>query len=283
MGKARMHYFDKTEYNNIDLMLSALRPGKYYKLWTMIMQYAHATETGDDVAIPVTGDTAIDGFLRVMCADVRENTESYFRRVETNEKNGKKRWDKEKGKGEQLAEDAVAVPAPAPKAKGKAKEQPDGAVALPDKPKAKAAAPITIERCLKLAGKTAVPERVEKLYHELEAADWIYHGYRLRDLCERCMKCDEMRHTCGFGGVLYFNTITTNARALEVFNAYCDLGHELKWAFCDTCRRFRDDVKLRRDDNVILFQTDFDRVTSNYQEFERVEEFVAVLRKTYKN
>ncbi len=57
------------------------------------MQYAHDTETGDlDVPVPVTGDPSIDGFVRVMCGDVRDKTKANFEKVfPANKRNGRTR------------------------------------------------------------------------------------------------------------------------------------------------------------------------------------------------
>ena len=209
---AEMTYLHKLDYNTLDMMLATMKPGKFQKCWALIMQYAHATEAGNlDVPIPLTGDMVIDGYLRVVCGDVRDRTEAYFKRVGVNTDNGNARWNKERERKQKQ-----------------------------DKPKSKA--PMTLKAfeamAEKLLGEFYDVERVKELYNQLEATGWKYHGVDIERCVGDCKDCYKQRTTernippmfCGMGAILTYNTANKYKNRLGIFNAACEATQWLCFA-----------------------------------------------------
>lgn len=256
----RMKYFNRVEYDRVDLMLGSLKPGKYYKAWAAIMQYAHATETGDlDVPVPVTGDPSIDGFVRVMCGDVRDKTKAYFDKVvPANTRNAKSRWE---AKADQ-----------ADKGKGNGKSK-----AAKDKAEAKAVkqdAPMTLEQFKDFAGDRQNISDVKKLYNDLQAMDWVYHGHQLRAYWAKCNACyDKMRGKmcCGMMAVVAYNTERGRKEPLRAsaFNALCDAMAEDGRGLCDVGAAMRD---LNVHDGKIGYKGKFFDSVQNFVDFLKTSE-----------
>lgn len=236
MSDSRMKYLNRVEYDRIDLMLGSLKPGKYYKAWAAIMQYAHATETGDlSVPVPVTGDPTIDGFVRVMCNDVRDKTKAYFEKVlPANKSNAEKRWSDE---SEAKADHGKG------KRKGKAPKQDKGegeseaGEAKQDEPKANG--PMTFDQFVRLAGRGVDDKKLKELYNDLEAANWIYHGFDLREYYTKCMDHYESAggSRCGLLAVIAYNAHPNYTSDKKRFDAICDLAIEQCWGggLCSVC------------------------------------------------
>lgn len=215
MSDSRMHYFDKLSYDTMDLMLT-LKPGKFHKLWLLIMDYAHATEAGDgDAPIPTTGDSSVDGFLRVVCASVRDKTAAYFERVQVNKGNADKRWSKTKADQ-------------ADQAKGKAAKQDNKAEAKAVKQDApKTSAPMTFNEFEAFAGNNINGHDVRQLYDKLQSMGWVYHGHQLSEYWAKCNKCYDKRGgklCCGMMAVVSYNTRRGYIEPVRAaaFNALCD-------------------------------------------------------------
>lgn len=226
MSDSRMKYLNKVEYDTIDLMLGVLKPGKYYKAWAAIMQYAHATETGNlDVPVPVSGDPAVDRFVRVMCNDVRDKTKAYFEKVvPANKRNAEKRWEAKADQADQ-----------ADKGKGKSKSK----AAKQDKAEAEAVeakqdAPMTLDEFKVFAGNNDV----RQLYEKLQSMGWVYHGHQLSEYWTKCNACYNKgsgKWCCGLYAIVVFNTNRGNKEPLRaaVFNAVCGAMAENGRGLCD--------------------------------------------------
>lgn len=242
MSDSRMKYFNRVEYDRVDLMLGSLKPGKYYKAWAAIMQYAHATETGDlDVPVPVTGDPSIDGFVRVMCGDVRDKTKAYFEKVVTaNKRNAEKRWsdeaeakaDHDKGKGKRKGKAAKQDKAEGEAEAGEVKQD-----------EAKTNGPMTFDQFVELAGRGVDDKKLKALYNDLEAANWIYHGFDLREYYTKCTGHyeSEGKARCGLLAVIAYNAHPNYTSDKKRFDAICDLAIEQGWehGLCSVCETMR--------------------------------------------
>lgn len=242
-----MHNFP-LEYSELWLASSSLNTRQSKLLIDLLARYTQASSVNPDATFPETDDVKVGAVLYPICMRIQACTVKHAKRSKTNKDNADARWSKAKGKGEGMAEGA----APAPKAK----------------------APITLKKFMGLAGETDEPARVKKLYHELEAADWVYHGYRLRDdnQCKHCLECYEEKLTrCGLVALIYYNGITRNEKALEIFNAMCDVGAELGWDFCDVTVMMQN-VRMR--DGWIVYKEN-----GVETECETVENFIDALRK----
>lgn len=229
MSDLRMKYLNRVEYDTIDLMLGVLKPGKYYKAWAAIMQYAHATETGNlDVPVPVSGDPAVDRFVRVMCNDVRDKTKAYFDKVvPANKRNAEKRWE------------AKADQAGKGKGKSKAAKQ-DKAEAKEVKQEKPNNAPVTLEDFVKMGGNGPDSKLMEKLYRDLVAANWVYHGFDLRKYYTKCTDHYESagkKWRCGLMAVMAYNAHRNYLSDKPRFDAICDLAIEQGWerGLCAVC------------------------------------------------
>lgn len=246
-----MHNFT-VEYSELGLALSSLSSRKFYELSRLVYQYARASAVDPDAPFPTTDDPKIEGFLYAVCTRIQACTIKHEGRSQTNQRNANARWSKTK-------DDHGAV-------KSKEIKQ--------DAPKVKA--PITLKQFMGLV-EDADHERVKKLYHELETANWVYHGHQLSgdDGCMDCVKrcyADNIGGRCGWKALIYYNAVTKSERALEIFNALCDLGAERRWDFCDVCLTMTD-VRMRR--GLIVYKSDDD--TEN--EYDTVENFIEALRK----
>lgn len=240
-----MHNFP-VEYSELWLASSSLNTRQSKLLIDLLARYTQASSVNPDATFPETEDTKVGAVLYPICMRIQACTVKHAKRSKTNKDNADARWSKAKGKGEGMAEGA------APKAK----------------------APITLKKFIGLAGDMADPERVKKLYHELEAADWIYHGYRLRDddQCVRCLGCYEDEHCrCGLAAIVYYNAVTRNGKALEIFNALCNAGAELDWELCDVSDTMQ---KTSMRNGRIVFKEN-----GSENEYETVENFIDALRK----
>ena len=211
-----MTYFNRIEYSTIDAMLATMKPGKFQKCWALIMQYAHATEGGNlETPIPYTNDATIDGFLSIMCSNVKKKTVANIRTCIKNGENAKAGWDKRREK----------------QAQDKPKQ---------DTPKTKA--PMTLKAfeamAEKLLGEFYHVERVKELYNQLEATGWKYHGVDIERCVGDCKDCYKQRTTernippmfCGMGAILTYNTVDKFKHRLEIFNAACEATQWLCFA-----------------------------------------------------
>ena len=245
-----MHYFN-LEYHELGLALSTLGTRDFKQLFQTVHRYCIASANDPDAPIPTSDNEKINGFLFGMCTRIQAGAVAHERKSKVNRDNANKRWSKGGDHG--------------------------GGDGGPEKSKVKA--PITLKQFMKMAGRVAKPEGVEKLYHDLEAADWIYHGYQLsEEQFDRCSRCHSEYDgdgylQCGIPELIRSNVVY-NARALELFNAILDLGLKLEWDFCDATDT--SDVRLSR--TGIVFE---DNGTKT--EYDSIEDFIDALREKYKN
>lgn len=262
-----MHYV-KLEYHELGLALSTLGTRDFKQLFQTVHRYCIASAYDPDAPIPTSDNEKINGFLFGICTRIQSTSVSHKLRSKVNRDNANKRWSKDGDHGGGGDDDHHR----GDHRGGRGGGDHGGGDGGPEKSKAKA--PITLQKFMGLAGDTADPERVKKLYHELDVADWIYCGYRLRDdnQCERCLGCYEDEHCrCGLAAIVYYNAITRNGKASEIFNALCDVGHELEWDFCDVTEMMQN-VRMR--DGRIVY-----RENGIETECETVEKFIDALRK----
>lgn len=259
MSDSRMKYLYKVPYDRIDLMLGSLKPGKYYKAWAAIMQYAHATETGDlDVPVPVTGDPSIDGFVRVMCNDVRDKTKANFEKVfPANKRNAETRWSNE---AEAKADHVKG------KRKGKAKQDKAEAEAG----EAKQGAPMTFEEFEAFAE----GHDVRQLYDKLQGMGWVYHGHQLSEYWTKCNKCYERhgsKYCCGLYAVVAYNTDRGRNEPLRaaVFNALCDMAAVSGRDLCDVGAILAS--TRTTDDRIVYARETFDSIEKYIDSFKTSE------------
>lgn len=260
MSDSRMKYLNKVEYDTIDLMLGVLKPGKYYKAWAAIMQYAHATETGNlDVPVPVSGDPAVDRFVRVMCNDVRDKTKAYFDKVvPANTRNAKSRWE---AKADQ-----------ADKGKGKSKAKQDNAEA--EAVEAKQDAPMTLEAFKNFVGDGHNINDVKQLYDKLQGMGWVYHGHQLSEYWTKCNKCYERhgsKYCCGLYAVVAYNTDRGRKEPLRaaVFNALCDMAAASGRDLCDVGAILAS--TRTTDDRIVYAKETFDSIKKYIDSFKTSE------------
>lgn len=271
MSDSRMKYLYKVPYDRIDLMLGSLKPGKYYKAWAAIMQYAHDTETGDlNVPVPVTGDPSIDGFVRVMCGDVRDKTKANFEKVfPANKRNAETRWsneaeakaDHDKGKGKRKGKAAKQDKAEGEAEAGEAKQ---------DEPKTNG--PMTFDQFVGLAGPGVDDKKLKALYNDLEAANWIYHGFDLREYYTKCTdhyKSAGGKWRCGLLAVIAYNAHPNYTSDKKRFDAICDLAIEQGWegGLCSVCET----MKKTKSYSI-------DGVRYEGHEYDSVEKFIEFLK-----
>lgn len=263
----RMKYLNKVEYDTIDLMLGVLKPGKYYKAWAAIMQYAHATETGNlDVPVPVSGDPAVDRFVRVMCNDVRDKTKTYFDKiVPANTRNAEKRWDAEKAKADQ-----------ADKGKGKSKSK----AAKQDKAEGEGVevrqdAPMTFEAFKEFCGDNININDVRQLYDKLQCMGWAYHGHQLGEYWTKCNECyakGRGKWCCGMIAIVAYNTSRGYKEPLRAaaFNALCDAMAGAGRGMCDVGDAMSN-LKVTDDDEIRYKGKLFNSV-QNFSDFLKTSE-----------
>lgn len=239
-----MHKFP-FEYTELWFASSSLNTRQSKLFIDLLARYTQASAVNPDAQFPETDDVKVGAVLYPICMRIQACTVKHAKRSKTNKDNADARWSKAKGKAEGMAEGT------APKAK----------------------APITLKKFIELAGDAAEPARVKKLYHDLEALDWCYHGYQLRDLCKRCLKCyaDDGGVRCGIKALIYYNAGTRNGKALEIFNALCDMGAELEWEFCDVTETMNN---VRTRDGRIVYKE-----KGIETECETIENFIDFLRK----
>lgn len=268
-----MHYFN-LEYHELGLALSTLGTRDFKQLFQTVHRYCIASANDPDAPIPTSDNEKINGFLFGICTRIQATSVSHKLRSKVNRDNANKRWSKDGDHGGGGGDDDHHR---GDHRGGRVGGDHGGGDSGPEKSKAKA--PITLKQFMKMVGKVTEPERVEKLYHGLEAADWIYHGYQLsEEQFDRCSGCHSEYDgdgylQCGIPELIRSNAVY-NARALELFNAICDLGRELEWDFCDATDR--SDVRLSR--TGIVFE---DNGTKT--EYDSIEDFIDALREKYKN
>lgn len=260
MSDARMHYFKKIEYDQMDMMLLSLRPGKFHKLWSLVMQYARATELGANVELPTDDDPLINGFLRAMCGRVRDDSEAYFNKVRpANQANANKRWDEAKD------QDAGKSKS---KSKGKGKEVKQGGA---EAEAARQDAPMSFDEFTEFVGNGHNPHDVKQLYDKLQSMNWTYHGHQLDKYWTKCNACYDKRggkFCCGMVAIVAYNTMRGYKEPVRAsaFNALCDAMSYAGRGLCDVGEAM---ANLKVVDGEIRY---------NGKDFETVQNFADFLK-----
>ena len=265
-----MHNFP-FEYSELWLASSSLNTRQSKLFIDLLARYTQASTVNPDAQFPETDDVKVGNVLYPICMRIQACTVKHAKRSKTNKDNADARWSKAKGKAEGMAEGTA--PAPKAKGKGKAKEQPDKAVAVPDKPKAIATAPCTLDEFKNFCGNSINPNDVQGLYDKLQNMGWIYHGHQLGEYWTKCNECyaakGDGKWCCGMCAIVSYNTLRRYREPLRAaaFNAVCDVMADAGKGMCDVGAIMG---KLYTRDDEIIYDGN---------KYKTIENFIDALRK----
>lgn len=285
-----MHYFN-LEYHELGLALSMLGTRDFKQLFQTVHRYCIASANDPDAPIPTSDNEKINGFLFGMCTRIQAGAVAHERKSKVNRDNAKKRWSKSSDHGgdgddddrddDHQRGDHRGGRGNGDHGGGDGGQDDDkggdrdndhrgdyGDVDAHGDVKQETTtshnSPISRDEFLKMVGDVAkfrnkecneqVMEAAEQLYHQLDDAEWVYHGNKLYMQIRKCLDHYHGRNglsRCGVRGIIYYSLFTSTDMQ-RIFHAYLDSIPEYEWM--DFCYIFQCMAKVEiQDDGKVVY------------------------------